>query len=483
MIRAIILCCDEKNKKLGMKEYSGPPPARDLRHYDVGGGGGGSGGGGDGGGGGGVDMSDPSLERSYGDGLNCGYMQERFSYSSGQSPSYTNYRMGWSTGYLDCQANARHHQGIISTPLPNKYRMRSNSAQLNGGMLVSREARRDFCEEDFPSLEENISDSSLSKWPPSGEQKDSLRKGFYTSFNRDIFQEKTELECPDLWSSLEYPPSPKDAFRETCEFYGEPSGSRKYPEMRRRQGRSEKFYREKPRRLDFYQSDSKLSHLQHYVDSSCDETEVLSRSKSLHDLQPDLFIQDQPGQPSPQVGLSEQDLNRARSVLGLPISGPDTADNDLGYDSQPGSARNSINLSEVTAGAGGGGRGQSQRYRSQSYTRRDNSQVGRSIQCCYHSPHYHHDHSQLQRSTTPSTARVSFPSPCITGTRQLTDQSSTSHPPSPPSPSPSGAAAGKDQSLTLLKQYYLDCILKIDPNHPVGKTFQKVRFPIHANKP
>merc|ERR1719510_1928773 len=198
--------------------------------------------------------------------------------------------------------------------------MRSTSPQLNGGVLLSRQARRDICAEDFPSLEENISDSSLSKWPPSGEQKDSLRKGFYTSFNRDIFQEKSDVECPDLWSSLEYPPSPKDAFRETCEFYGDPAVSRKYREMRPRQGRAERFYREKPRRSDFYQSDSRLSHLQHYVDSSCDETEVLSRSKSLHDLQPGQpghLIQDQPGQ---QVGLSEQDLNRARSVLGLPLT-------------------------------------------------------------------------------------------------------------------------------------------------------------------
>ena len=300
-----------------------------------------------------MDLSDPHLERSYGDGLNCGYLQERFSYSSGQSPSYTNYRMGWSTGYQDCQANARHHQGIISTPLPNKFRMRTDSSQLNGEMMVSREARRDIC------VEENISDSSLSKWPPSGEQKDSLRAGFYTSFNRD------DLECPDLWSSMEYPPSPKDAFRETCEFYGDPAGSRKYPEMRPRQ-----------RRLEVYKSDSTQSQpQQNYVDSSCDETEVLSRSKSLHDLLPDHFIQDQPGQTDcHQVGLSEQDLNRARSVLGLPVTGQETADHDLGYDSQPASARNSINLSEVTGG-GPGTRGQSARYRSQSYNRRDNSQV------------------------------------------------------------------------------------------------------------
>ena len=75
---------------------------------------------------------------------------------------------------------------------------------------------------------------------------------------------------------------------------------------------------------------------------------------------------------------------------------------------------------------------------------------------------------------------MSFPSPCITSTRQLTDQSSTSHPSSPPShspaqPPPASAQPGDaDPSIAMLKQYYLDCILKIDPNHPVGQTFQKV---------
>ena len=82
-------------------------------------------------------------------------------------------------------------------------------------------------------------------------------------------------------------------------------------------------------------------------------------------------------------------------------------------------------------------------------------------------------YAQLQAGS--ATARVSFPSPCITSTRQLTDQSSTSHPSSPPSPSPAPAPApGTDPALALLKQYYLDCILKIDPNHPVGQTFPKV---------
>ena len=53
-----------------------------------------------------------------------------------------------------------------------------------------------------------------------------------------------------------------------------------------------------------------------------------------------------------QVGLSEHDLNRARSVLGLPVSGAGARgeqDTDLGYDSQPASTRNSINVSTAHA--------------------------------------------------------------------------------------------------------------------------------------
>ena len=100
MIRAIILCCDEQNRRMSLKDVPAPVSGVDagINTNLVGAG---------------VGVShEPSIGRSYGDALNCGYMQERFSYSSGQSPSYTNYRMGWSTGYADCQANPRYH-GIM----------------------------------------------------------------------------------------------------------------------------------------------------------------------------------------------------------------------------------------------------------------------------------------------------------------------------------------------------------------------------------
>ena len=93
MIRAIILCCDEQNRKMTLKNRT---LATSLNVCPD---------------------SGPSLglSKSYGDGLNCGYGTERFSYSSGQSPSYTNYRMGWSNGYADCQQNPRYHGEYLNS--------------------------------------------------------------------------------------------------------------------------------------------------------------------------------------------------------------------------------------------------------------------------------------------------------------------------------------------------------------------------------
>ena len=84
----------------------------------------------------------------------------------------------------------------------------------------------------------------------------------------------------------------------------------------------------------------------------------------------------------------------------------------------------------------------------------------------------------MQSSTAaPGSTRVSFPSPCITSTRQLTDQSS-SHPSTPPSPSSNAREnaqpSQEDETLSLLKQYYLDAILSIDPSHPIGNRQKSV---------
>ena len=62
MIRAIILCCDEQNRRMSLKEDlrvadAGSNTLASLPGYQQ--------------------AQDPSPGRSYGDGLNCGYMQER----------------------------------------------------------------------------------------------------------------------------------------------------------------------------------------------------------------------------------------------------------------------------------------------------------------------------------------------------------------------------------------------------------------------
>ena len=249
----------------------------------------------------------------------------------------------------------------------------------------------------------DVSDDSLSKWPPSGQQKLSLRQGLYTSFNKDIFQDtsakppqltqlKSELmKEQDIWSSMEYPPSPKDAFQETCDFYDDQmyarrkGYSRQYPGMMNGYGNGRlvgngvtKSFRAKPRHLDFYKSDSKLTHHQFADQSSADENDylsnpsVLGRSKSLHDLERSKTPSKQESRKqTEQIGLSEHDLNRARSVLGLPLTSEpyttvfqdgfdqeaedgaevvhdsEKTELDLGYDSQPGSNRNSLNVSVV----------------------------------------------------------------------------------------------------------------------------------------
>lgn len=282
-------------------------------------------------------------------------------------------------------------EGIISTPKPVLWRSRSASTG-GAGSLREGEAwdladTRDtmMTQEALLTMDHtgDISDESLSQWPPSGGQKNSLTQGFYTSFNKNIFQEKSD-HGEQLWSSMEYPPSPKDAFRETCEFYGDPifSKQRKNPRNEMNggivNGGVAKMYRAKPKQLDFYKSETRLPTTGHYAESSGEEMEhfmnPIGRSKSLHDLQqfpPSIAsgaasIHQRREAAKEQIGLSEHDLNRARSVLGLPVTEPYNAyissngartgvnfeaeknDLDLGYDSQPGSKRNSMNVSQHT---------------------------------------------------------------------------------------------------------------------------------------
>ena len=261
--------------------------------------------------------------------------------------------------------------------------------------------------------EEKLSDDSLREWP-SFTMNNSLGNDYSKepveplhfssrsqSAKQDCYSEKTNRGTHQ-WSSFESPPSPKDAFRETCEFYGDPLLAREWTSSAQEftpskeysranlARESNKFHRPYQKSQDCYKSDPKLS----YCDStSVKNTEVdsttlpIGRSKSFHDLQ-NFTPPIQNSEVSKGVedrltfGISEHDLNRARSVVGLPIREPynayistsgyrgstrDYRDNtaeplgnvrsgnrnaakrgsselDLGYDSQPASRRDSMNV-------------------------------------------------------------------------------------------------------------------------------------------
>ena len=85
MIRAIILCCDEQNRRrMSLKDVPGHAVDACSNTLVSSGHNGGTGGPEPGHQGGQHGLQhqrrqshDPSVDRSYGDGLNCGYMQER----------------------------------------------------------------------------------------------------------------------------------------------------------------------------------------------------------------------------------------------------------------------------------------------------------------------------------------------------------------------------------------------------------------------
>ena len=137
---------------------------------------------------------------------------------------------------------------------------------------------------------------------------------------------------------MEYPPSPKDAFRETCEFYGDPAFTRRRQPRRCEMqmngfvngGGSVKLQRAKPKKLEFYKSDSKLSN--HVgAESSSEEMEnfinPISRSKSLHDLE---HCKPQPG---PSAGEAAEQVAGLRS--GITPSNIHHAGRTVGARSEP----------------------------------------------------------------------------------------------------------------------------------------------------
>ena len=314
-------------------------------------------------------------------------------------------------------------EGIISTPMPTKWRSRSVGTSTNGmreqassgeyvparNSPVSGEASK--------NQEEKLSGDSLREWPSftrnvslgkdySKEKVEPLLYNSRSQSHKQDFFSEMNYRSAYLWSSVESPPSPKDAFRETCEFYGDPLLSREWTSSAQEFTTSKeysranlaretnKFHQPYPKSQDCYKSDSKLSYNE---STSLKNSEIestapppIGRSKSFHDLQNSTASVQTPQvskevQESIPFGISEHDLNRARSVVGLPIREPynayistsgyrgsarDYRENaaepsgnvrrgsrnytkhgsselDLGYDSQPASRRESMNVSRI----------------------------------------------------------------------------------------------------------------------------------------
>ena len=89
----------------------------------------------------------------------------------------------------------------------------------------------------FQDQEEKLSGDSISEWPSFtrtvslGKEysKDVTEPSPYGSrlqAEKEEFFSESNYKSAYQWGSLDSPPTPKDAFRETCEFYGDPLVSR-----------------------------------------------------------------------------------------------------------------------------------------------------------------------------------------------------------------------------------------------------------------
>ena len=145
----------------------------------------------------------------------------------------------------------------------------------------------------------------------------------------------TELDIdncsdPQHWDFTQSPSSPENAFRETCEFYGGPFLTREWLASTNEFPSTEDSCTRSPR----------------------PKHKAITRSKSLHNFEKS---NTQEVDNISTIGLSEEDLKRARSVVGLPTKGyfkdflsraiyrgsgqscvarPGSSELDLGYASQ-----------------------------------------------------------------------------------------------------------------------------------------------------
>ena len=141
------------------------------------------------------------------------------------------------------------------------------------------------------------------------------------------------------WDPREHPSSPEDAFKETCQFYGSSFLAREWL------GSANEF-----------PDSQELKILPSRGRSVAHDPCKMTRSKSLHVLErASSPISRISRRKRASFGLSEDDLNRARSVLGLPTtrrvsvgsSGlfyPYESSQDLGYSSRSTSQGDRLNV-------------------------------------------------------------------------------------------------------------------------------------------
>jgi hypothetical protein len=175
-------------------------------------------------------------------------------------------------------------EGIISTHIPSKWRCGRSIGTCTNAIRDELAMRTSL------EFEADLSKDSIKVWS-------SLPTNYYCPENEsdDFF---TKNNCANDWDFTESPSSPKDAFRETCEFYGGPYLSREWLSSTN----------EFPGTQDSTSQSKKVKSSRH---------KPISRSKSLHNFEHSKARKEE----TITIGLSEQDLNRARCVLGLPTKG------------------------------------------------------------------------------------------------------------------------------------------------------------------
>jgi hypothetical protein len=178
-------------------------------------------------------------------------------------------------------------EGIILNPISGKWRCGRSIGTCTNGMRDELAMRTPL---DF---ETDHAKDSIKVW--------SSLPANYSCPENDYYDLYSNNSCVNEWDFTESLSSPKDAFRETCEFYGGPYLRREWLSSTN----------EFPNSQDSTSQRKKMSL----------SRGPISRSKSLHNFQKSNNQMSESKEETITIGLSEQDLDRARSVIGLPTKG------------------------------------------------------------------------------------------------------------------------------------------------------------------